>query len=151
MLAELGENLVDGIGNADAPLDRHRAPAERANFRAQAFGFVGAVVVVGGDVATASRKLERDGAADAARGAGDESDLSGQCTGHVGVPAAARGHGAVTFSRRRFGQNRHFNPARRLRYNCAFDAGGLSALPSWLTPQCSTAVFRNAPPVIPKP
>ena len=61
-LPKLGEDLVDGIGNADAALDGDRAPAERANLRAQRFGFVGAVVVVGGDVAAASRKLERDGA-----------------------------------------------------------------------------------------
>ena len=126
MLAELGEDLVDGIGNADAALDRHRAATERANFRAQRFGLVGAVVVVGRDVAAAARKLERDGAADAARGAGDESDLSGQCTGHVGVPAAIRGHGARD-GRGGGGQNRYFNPAAGLRYNRAFDAAGLAA------------------------
>ena len=127
-----------------------RRPSARI-FRAKRFGLLGAVVVVGRDIAAAARKLERDGAADAARGAGDESDLSGQCTGHVGIrcwPAlneARDGRGSG-------GQNRYFNPARRVRYNRAFRCGrSCRVAPSGLLPRCSTAVFRNAPPVRPTP
>ena len=77
-LRELGEELVDAVGNADARLDRDGAPAERADLGAQRFGLVGAVVVVDRDVAALGRELERDRAADAARGAADERDFAAE-------------------------------------------------------------------------
>ena len=82
MLAQFGEELVDAVRDADARLDRDRAPAHRADLGAQRLGLVGAVVVVRSDVAAGRRELERDGPADAARRAADERDLVAECTWH---------------------------------------------------------------------
>jgi hypothetical protein len=92
MLAEFGEDLVDRIRNADAALNGDRAAPQCTDFGTQGFRLVGAVVVVDRDVATLAGELQRDGAPDAARGAGDERDFSGLHTRHHGIPAAFCGH-----------------------------------------------------------
>jgi hypothetical protein len=97
---------------------------ERVDLLAQRLRLVGAVVVVDRNIAAALRELERDGAADATGGAGDESDVSGQSTGHV-VFLASRADEAPGCGGS--GQNRYFNPGCRLRYNRAFAAAGLAA------------------------
>jgi hypothetical protein len=78
MLAERRVDLVDRIRDADAALDRHRAPPERTNLAAERFGLVGAVVIIGGDVAARAGELQRGRPPDAAGGAGDERDFAGQ-------------------------------------------------------------------------
>ena len=77
-LRDVREHLVDAVGHADAALYRVRPTAERAQFRAQRLGLVVAVVVVHRDVGARRAELARDGAADAARGTGDQRDFSGK-------------------------------------------------------------------------
>ena len=52
MLAQLLEQLVDALGNADAGLDRPGPPAHAADLGAQCFRLLVAVVVVHHHVAT---------------------------------------------------------------------------------------------------
>ena len=111
MLAEFGEDLVDRIGDADAALDRDRAPSHRANLGAQRLGFVGAVVVVRRDVAARCGELQRDRAADAARGAGDERDFSGQRPLTWWESCCVAGRPAPGRAPR--GQNSYFTPTVR--------------------------------------
>ena len=77
-LRDGGEHLVDAFGQADAGLERVRPAAGGAQLRAKRLGFVVAVVVIDRDIAAAGGELGRDRAADTARGARDERNLSGK-------------------------------------------------------------------------
>ena len=65
-------------GMPDAALERVRPAARCPQVSAQRLGFIVTVVVVGRDVAAARGEPGRDRAADTARGARHERDLSGK-------------------------------------------------------------------------
>ena len=77
-LRDLGEHVVDAVGHPDAALYRLRPTAERAQLGAKRLGLVMAVVVVHRDIGPGRAELARDGAANAARGTGDQRDFSGE-------------------------------------------------------------------------
>ena len=86
------EHLVDAVGDADAACSAQARRPSAADLRAQGVRLVGAVVVVGGDVAARRGQLQRDGAADATGSACDERDFSGQRLRHASV-VVLEGHG----------------------------------------------------------
>ena len=90
MPGELGKHVGDALGDAHTRLECTGSPPHPADLGAQGFGFVGAVVVVDRNVAACACELVRDGPADAARGAGDERDFSGQGAWHDSIPQAGQ-------------------------------------------------------------
>ena len=80
----LGDQPIDVGLLGDVGLHRDRAPAERLDLLHGGLGLGGAAGVVDDDVGAVARELERDGAADVARSAGDERNLSGDGKRHVG-------------------------------------------------------------------
>ena len=78
MFADLGEHFVDAVRHADAALHGVRTTAKRTQLRAKRLGFVVAVVIVHRDIGARRPELARDGAADAARGTGNQRDFSGE-------------------------------------------------------------------------
>ena len=76
MRADLGGQLVRPVGRGEVGADRVGAAAGGADFGDHGLGLVGAAAVMDEDLRAGLGERQRAGAADAARGAGDEGGLA---------------------------------------------------------------------------